>query len=336
MSKLDQLREDLREQGYLAGPDPFPTGAFHVLILGSRSKGLDLDELSRKLAETLGIANAPIPNDPRYPNLYRFVAYRAETSAKVYDETLDRWVEIPFLVEEIELYLDDIDLAVVNPQVVTTDPDKVDDLIEESERFMEGGDDLTPIIFPDHTELDAGTWVFLRAHVCGREPLRPWTIKGLLEEEGYECLAPDEGLAGVFFPSELVKDEEWSIVLFRPGVGNTGVTPARVQREVFDRFGTCSDGIPAVSAGFYTTEKLRNSQTLIDTAHSVQSGAVGGGGALGGIWNTVVDALSAVPYVFWGIVGLIGAYGAWEGYKFVRDEWERRKDPGRITEKLDE
>lgn len=311
MTTMAEVKSELRAAGYLVDDDPWPTGAFHILTVGSKKTDLDTDKLSSKMSSMMGISNIPLPRNPNFPNLYYFLAYRSAAPTSIYDDTTGTWINAPFLVGEIEDYLDDVYLAMVNPYPVAETPDNAVALAAAAEDWMKSSEDeVTPILFGSQQALDANTWYFLRVLSNTGFTVRSGEVKMILESLGASVLAPDEGVLGIFFPSEKVASKGSTRVLYRPDDGPR--TTAEVQQML-------QKTLPGVTVGGFTTDRLTSNQAFIDTMYGAYRATNAAGDGLGDLTRMIEQLLKIIPTVMWlgvgmlGLYGLAKVYGAWKG-----------------------
>lgn len=313
MTTLAQVKQELRAAGYLVDNDPWPVGAFHLLTLGSKKTSLSPGSLSTKLYKITGIANVALPRNPRYPNLYHFIAYRSDAGTHFFDAKTGDWVQAPFLVGEIEDYLDDVDLAMVNAVPLAHTPDEAAELAQAAEDWAPANYDTStaPILIGDGVVLNRGTWYILRVLSNTGTTIRSGEIKSVLEERGADVLAPDEGVLSHFFWSTAAKDGS-TRVFYRPANGPGSNTEIQgIIREAF----------PAATTGVHTAENVVGGQPQLDTLYRAQDVLGSSGEGIGAALDALSKILKAVPVLIWVGVGLLGLFAAGKVY----GAWKKRK-----------
>ena len=309
MSKIAQIRQEMRSSGeFFAGPDPWPTGARHILVLGSKSSKLHLGSTASYLQGLLGGSVTPLIQNPNAPNLYYFAVEIAGAPKLAAIEALEGEVFLIAAVYRHPLLSDTQTLWTLNQ--------------------LRGSSSGIPEFWPRNRTVAPGEWIWLQVKYQKMAAQSASRVCDLLEAQGYETVNPVSGVSG-FFERTFWRDDyvgpDYVNILFSPA-DRTGVSADALQAEIFDKVGG-----PDASATvwFFTTPELKTNQGKADTMRTTKRAE----GAAGDVVEGIIDALARlmsilektvriVPTVTW--LALVGA-AAFGGYKLYGYATRKRK-----------
>lgn len=339
--RIDRLKRDIREQGLLyVGQDLWPYDEFHILILGSEHTDLDADQLAEDLGK-LGISAVALPKRSAQPNLYYFLTYKAEPTAQIYDATLDKYVNAEMTVDLIEYMFDSepykIVLAAVYIELIDISSveilSEVQAFIYSAEDFVELSNSVeAPILISDTEALTPNAWVWMRVRFQGMQPVGLSAMREELEARGYGVINPVAGISGFFesvFNAADYRTVDTLTMPFNPHDAE-GVTQRTLQDMLSSVYGL-HEGLPRAQVSLFTTvetitdqEQLDNFYWFQQSEEAVSGTAAAGVDAVRGTLDILQSLLKTVPVFIWLALGGLGAYGAWEGYKYIQRERGKR------------